>query len=107
MGSLTSRPQIPQAQRPVIFAMPPPSSPPPAPSSAAPQGTAASAPANTASPQSSTDGGGGTSGAEAARLAREDNLLRRSRGRIGTVLTGLGGALSKASTPVRKTLLGE
>ena len=34
------------------------------------------------------------------RLAREDNLLRRSRGRMGTVLTGLGGILSQAAAPM-------
>jgi hypothetical protein len=44
---------------------------------------------------------------------RVQNLLRRRRGRLGTITTSLSGALSaaaetaKAGTPVRKTLLGE
>ncbi len=46
-----------------------------------------------------------------AGIARGDSLLRRSRGRFGTVLTGFRGFLSsKSDAPSdngRKTLLGE
>lgn len=40
---------------------------------------------------------------------RSDNLLRRQRGRFGTVLTGFRGVLSQKSdsSNSRKTLLGE
>lgn len=41
---------------------------------------------------------------------REESLLRRSRGRLGTVFTGFQGLLSEVDTPntaARKTLLGE
>lgn len=39
---------------------------------------------------------------------RQETLLRRNRGRLGTVLTGLSGVLSPVSSQGRKkTLLGE
>ncbi len=43
-----------------------------------------------------------------AAKSREDNLLRRARGRLGTVATGLHGFLSEGNkNDKRKTLLGE
>jgi hypothetical protein len=39
--------------------------------------------------------------------ARRKSLLRRSRGRFGTVLTGFKGFLSQSNNDSRKTLLGE
>jgi len=43
-----------------------------------------------------------------ASEARSESLLRRNRGRLGTILTGFNGVLSdKTSTTQRKTLLGE
>ena len=47
--------------------------------------------------------------AEIATEARTENLLRRSRGRLGTILTGFRGFLdaSKDQSSERKTLLGE
>lgn len=48
--------------------------------------------------------------AEQESQARKDSLLRRSRGRSGTILTSLGGFLSPTSeqnSEARKTLLGE
>jgi len=45
---------------------------------------------------------------DVSTTARRDNLLRRSRGRIGTILTGFRGLLTPAdSAGQRKTLLGE
>lgn len=87
MGSLTSRPELPQVQQPVIISGPSPSvfAPPPTSAGAAPE------PADE----------------QATQKAREESLLQRSRGRIGTVLTGFNGILSQTVTPARKTLLGE
>ena len=46
---------------------------------------------------------------EISTEARTENLLRRSRGRLGTILTGFRGFLdsSKDKSSERKTLLGE
>lgn len=38
---------------------------------------------------------------------REESLLRRSRGRLGTIFTGFRGLLSEANETPRKSLLGE
>ena len=103
MGSLTSRPSIPQAQQPVIVTVPQSAPVTASPVTQTPKtGAAEETGAETVNtpPES-------TSSEEAQRLAREDNLLRRSRGRLGTVLTGFNGLLEKAAAPVRKTLLGE
>jgi hypothetical protein len=49
----------------------------------------------------------GLSDSEVSTL-RAENLVRRSRGRTGTVKTGFGGLLSTNKiTPNRKSLLGE
>lgn len=108
MGSLTSRPKVPQMQQqPVIVTvpsyMPPPTSAAPAPAVFAPE---ASAPGDVALAPA-LPGSAPAGKEEAQRLAREDNLLRRARGRMGTVLTGLSGLLSQAAPVARKTLLGE
>lgn len=44
---------------------------------------------------------------ESASQTRSENLLRRNRGRLGTVRTGLSGVLQPEAQNVRKTLLGE
>ena len=47
---------------------------------------------------------------ESSSEARKESLLRRTRGRLGTVFTGFRGLLSEASPAEntgRKTLLGE
>ncbi|PZQ48703.1 MAG: hypothetical protein DI551_01060 [Micavibrio aeruginosavorus] len=45
---------------------------------------------------------------ETPEKTREQNLLSRSRSRVGTILTGFRGILSQAdSATQRKTLLGE
>ncbi|PJB71426.1 MAG: hypothetical protein CO093_05115 [Alphaproteobacteria bacterium CG_4_9_14_3_um_filter_47_13] len=101
MGSLTSRPEIPQVQQPVIYTIPA------APIPAAPMATTSTTPIADHIDQNNTipESAGNE---EAQRLAREDNLLRRSRGRLGTVLTGFSGLLSQTVTSQnRKTLLGE
>jgi hypothetical protein len=47
------------------------------------------------------------SDAEVQAEAREQNLLRRNRGRFGTITTGFTGFLSPSKNNDRKTLLGE
>lgn len=79
MGSLGSRPS-------------PPPPPPPVPSPSAP---------STPPPDP------GPTPEEAAAQQRRESLLRRSRGRFGTVLTGFRGLLDLAGSGQRKTLLGE
>lgn len=111
MGSLTSRPELPQVrQQPVFIAMPsspvqtvaPPPAVSEAPAAPNPETSATGSNSNSTAPAE------GTGNEEAQRLAREDNLLRRSRGRLGTVLTGFGGLLSDTVRgAARKTLLGE
>lgn len=91
MGSLTSRPDIPQVKSPVVITVP-------------------SVTPVIDSPQSSGTGGEAPAQTDEAikAKAREDSLLSRSRGGFSMILTGLGGILSDAAaSPVRKTLLGE
>ncbi|NCO02701.1 MAG: hypothetical protein GW903_00745 [Alphaproteobacteria bacterium] len=81
MGSLTKRPKVPTAPQPVVIA----------PSVQAPVDT-------------------GLSEDDERAQVRQESLLRRSRGRLGTVFTGFQGLLSEVSTAdttARKTLLGE
>ncbi len=65
-------------------------------------------------PEGSSSGGSNESSqetikkAETARVvSREKSLLRRSRGVLGTILTGFQGVLNKTSQDNKKTLLGE
>lgn len=51
-------------------------------------------------PQPKTEG-------QVAAESRTESLLRRSRGQLGTVLTGFKGFLDTVQTTARKTLLGE
>ncbi len=110
MGSLTSRPNIPQAQQPVVVTVPA-AAPAPATQNAATASPAAStaAPVKANEETPAADTASDTPVSEAAqREAREQSLLRRSRGRFGTVLTGFTGLLSQTSGQSgRKTLLGE
>ena len=86
MGSLSSRPKVPaQATPPAVVYV-------------------------QAEPQDSTANASDDSAAEqlSAAQQREQNLLRRSRGRLGTVKTGLSGLLKTLQPQEpRKTLLGE
>lgn len=91
MGSLTSRPKAPAASAPQIIYYPTAS------------GTGSG---TTSASQNEPDP------AELAKT-RAENVARRSRGLMGTVLTTLNGFLSDSATsdttpgPARKTLLGE
>ncbi len=96
MGSLTSRPELPQAQQPVIITMP--SVPLPSPS---PQGGEGRG-------EGGMESEGQESSSNSSQAMREENLLQRSRGALSTVLTGFSGILSQTVAPsARKTLLGE
>jgi hypothetical protein len=96
MGSLFSfaKPKAPQTQTPKVVYVP-----------AASSGT--DAPTSSTSANSGADAG--TAQTEAEMLqARAENLLRRNRSRLGTVLTGFRGVLAPNDLAAqRKTLLGE
>ena len=80
MGSLGSGPSAPPPQPPVVYVAP-------------------SAPSTPSTPSESSPD---------AAEQRRDNLLRRGRGRFGTVLTSFRGLLGLAdNSGQRKTLLGE
>ncbi len=84
MGSLTSRPKVPDNQSQNIVYVPTPSVTTPAPESVV-----------EASP-------------EEISKTRVENVLRRSRSKLGTVFTSFRGILSDNGTiPQRKSLLGE
>lgn len=92
MGSISSAPRAP-AQPQIVYV------PAPAPST------------TTTSPNTSsqTDDETNTpSDEEVAAEVRQQNLLQRSRGRLGTILTGFRGIFTSPSeNSSRKTLLGE
>lgn len=89
MGSITKAPTAPAAPQPVYYYVPSPPPPPPPPPSNNGTGDDPAAP-------------------PAGKPAREQNLLRRDRGRLGTILSGFRGILGlSTNTPARKTLLGE
>lgn len=86
MGSLGSRPQVPQQPQIITVAQP--------------------APAPVTTPQSSGDTSVETQ--EAAAEARRQSVLGRDRSRFGTIRTGFRGLLGLADQSAqRKTLLGE
>lgn len=87
MGSIVSAPKVPASQ-PVIQYV---SAPVSAASAAVDSGNSAQ---SSDVPQNESE-------------AREQNLLRRSRGRLGTILTGFRGVLAPSSISAKKTLLGE
>jgi hypothetical protein len=93
MGSVTSTPKLPKQQAPVIVTVPAAVA-----TQAAPASASATAPA-------------AADAADPAAIAksREDNLLSRGRGVLGTVLTSLRCVLADTTpkTGARKTLLGE
>ena len=110
MGSLASRPKVPTytASPQVVYVPAPSTSVTASATTSATSGSSAgSTTQNTAS--SGTDTTQTTS--EVTKEVREDNLLRRSRGRLSTVLTGFKGILSDtantATSSQRKSLLGE
>ncbi len=92
MGSLSSRPSVP-AQPQVVFI---PSQP------------TVSTPTAASQVDTAETDGGDSSVPQSASEAREQSLLRRSRGRFGTVQTSFRGLLGLSNTDTaRKTLLGE
>lgn len=93
MGSITSRPKVPSSPQ-VIF-VPAPSAPAPSAPSSGSGSSGAGTPPPAADPQ------------EVAAQVRRENLLRRDRGRLGTILSGFRGFLTSQSDSGRKTLLGE
>ena len=91
MGSVTSTPKLPKQQAPVIITVP------------------AAAATQAAAPATTTTAADAAADPAALAKSREDNLLSRGRGVLGTVLTSLRGVLAD-TTPksgARKTLLGE
>lgn len=86
MGSISSRPSVPSTQ--VVYVP---------------------APATSQTPLSSTQAEEDTpSDEELAAESRRENLLRRNRGRFGTILSGFRGVFTQAGNASgRKTLLGE
>ncbi len=90
MGSLSSRPSVP-AQPQVIFVP-----------------TQTTTTTSTATPSTETYSQSSEELPQSASEARTESLLRRSRGRFGTVQTSLRGLLGLSSADAgRKTLLGE
>ena len=87
MGSLASRPKTPAVQ-PVQYVY--------MPASSYSSSSAAATPASAAPSDDNVQTG-----------ARNQNLLERRRGRLGTVLTGFRGLLNDTMGGARKTLLGE
>lgn len=91
MGSLASRPKVPNVQQPQIVYIPAP---------------VQSSPAST--PLSTNPSVEETSTSENVAEQREKNLLTRNRGRFGTVTTSFRGLLNTNSANRQtKTLLGE
>jgi hypothetical protein len=88
MGSLASRPKTPDVT-PVQYVYVPTTS------------SYTAAPSNPAAPTPSA------SDEEAKANARNQNLLERRRGTIGTVLTSFRGLLNDTVSGTRKALLGE
>ena len=103
MGSLSSRPKVPQIQPQSFVAVTPQNTVQQTPS------TIISQPPPVVTPQPNTAETDSTNTLPITTdAARVENLLRRNRGITGTILTGFRGLLSPNDlTPRRKTLLGE
>lgn len=101
MGSITKAPVAPAAPQPVYYYVPAPPPPPPPP------------PPSTSGGGTDTSGGGTTTPTptptpEQVKETRTQSLLRRDRGRLGTILSSFRGILGLSdNTAARKTLLGE
>ncbi len=109
MGSLTSQPKAP-TQAPVVYYVQTPTYVyEPAPTSSASGSTSGSSSgtgSNTGTSSNDTTVSPETEQAVAEQKA--ENLLKRSRSRLSTVLTGFRGVLEQSDlAPQRKTLLGE
>ncbi len=111
MGSLTSRPKVPQTIQPQVVYVPatPPSTPVNVTSSSG-GGFISSPVPTTPTTDNSIDTGNETPNVanNSDTEVRITNLLRRNRGLSGTIQTGFRGLLgSNDLVPQRKTLLGE
>ncbi len=92
MGSLTSRPKA--APAPTVVYVPAPTTT-----------TRSTVPASVTQPIATPDT---PSTEQESQKQREDNLLRRDRGRHGTVQTGFRGILNAVNSAAqKKTLLGQ
>ena len=94
MGSITSRPSVPT--QPQIVYVPAP---------AVKTATQSQTVSNTA--QDETEQDNTQSDSQIASEVRRENLLRRDRGRLGTILSGFRGFFTSSESNTRKTLLGE
>lgn len=96
MGSLASRPKVPDVQ-PVQYIYVPPATSTPAPTTSVNTGSTATGTITTPAPTEE----------EVKANARSQNLLERRRGGFSTVLTSFRGLLNDTVNGARKTLLGE
>lgn len=108
MGSISSRPQAPATQQPVIITVPQPVY------EYVPAPVTPVTPVTTPPADSGSAAGGGTTpvttapiSEEAKSAARAEGLLNRNRGLLGTVMTSFRGLLNQTGNGTRKTLLGE
>lgn len=101
MGSISSRPQVPAMQQPVIVTIPQPVQ------DYAPPPVAEYIPPATTKPPASDDANAPPISEEAKSAARAEGLLNRNRGLLGTVMTSFRGLLNQGGQNTRKTLLGE
>jgi len=95
MGALASRPSVPAPQSQIIFV----------PASAPASVAQTSSDVDTSTDNSATDTPLSDEALQSEQ--RSESLLRRNRGRFGTVQTGFRGLLSALNAGQRKTLLGE
>ena len=96
MGSLASRPKVPDVQ-PVQYIYVPPATSTPTPTT----------PVNTGNTPTGTTTTPAPTEEEVKANARSQNLLERRRGTFSTVLTSFRGLLNDTVNGARKTLLGE
>ena len=112
MGSLTSRPKIPKPQPRIIYVpAPQPHITAPPPRRSTPETLQPQAPQSSGSVQenSADQPYEVAQDSQTIKEHREDNLLKRDRGRFGTVNTSFRGLLelARSNDQSRKTLLGE
>ncbi len=100
MGSLTSRPELPERPQEIVYVSVPSTT-----SSSSSSSSAGTDTGATENPDTSVDTSTEDTDSDESRVA---SLLRRNRGVQGTVRTGFTGVLAASDLgPQRKTLLGE
>jgi hypothetical protein len=113
MGSLTSSPKISPTVQPVIYNIETPNYAPtptyPSSGAGGQDGQGASGNDNSTGTGDNNTGSPATPivSDETKSAARAENLLTRTRGKIGTILTSFRGVLNQTAQTGRKTLLGE